>query len=249
MTNDGRELAVVLPPREVFASGLNLQEIKDQIAQRGILIPAGEGRELVRILPRPAFLRWEHELDIANIDMAKTKKSSPVVIGVHMIGIGDPPGEVRIIKLPVQTQIDGGVYSQAEERIIREMEADGFSRREIDQLTAQHKTQHVLGLVDGLTFLHLTRALGYGHFETSAIPDEYEEYGENGRLQSGWKQEDYWPLVVFSNWKARIEVLFASDNTTAITKESIISDPLTQDALNVADPVASNLIRQIMKKN
>lgn len=235
--------------RALTEPAVSLQEIKDCVMRQGVLIPAGEGKQPVRILPIPAYYRWEHGFNLVEVDIMKTRKSPPVFIATYLIGIGDQIGEVRSIRLPVRTK---GVFRETEDEIIRQMVADGLDRKEIEQNTPEYKTS-VASKLGGRTLIQLARALKYGHFETSGVHREYFGPGNpEGRLQSGWKEDDRFglPLVIWSNWKAPICVEFGrNEEISWMGHEPSISPPFTQEAINSADSFTSGLLTKIINKN
>lgn len=225
---------------DLEAARIDIRDITTLITQRGVLIPAGEGREPVRILKRPGYLRWEHRISLVEVDVSKTRKSPPVFYAVYLMGIDEPVREVRSIKLPVQT---GGALMNTEEEIFGQMIADGHDAFEVRRSTEGRRVASIVGWSAGQLLLGLFSALKYGHFETSGT------YNGVTRVQSGWRESDEYPLVVWSNWKAPWYALFDKENQVEVTREAIISDPFTQQLINAADSPTLGLLENIMARN
>lgn len=241
------------PNREVTRQTVNLDEIRNCIAISGVHIPAGEGRQPISILPKPVFYRWEHGYNMIDVDpitlLHNSRKSDPVFFGLYLIGTGETFNEIRSIRLPVQTN---GRLREIEEEIVRQMISDGLNQREIAQFTPEQRSQSIVGRAAGAAFRELFRALKYGHFETSGVDPQLRgpAFPNGMTLQSGWKEDDYWPLVIWSNWKAPVEVVFPKDNLIADSKEeTIISPPFTQRAIDASDPYLIGVLNKAIQKN
>lgn len=252
MAEDTDNSLVPAPNREVTRQTVSLDEIRNCITANGIHIPAGEGRQPVSILPNPIYYRWEHSFNMIDetpdSSVFSTRKSSPVFFAIYLMGIGNPPNEIRSIRLPVQTN---GRAREAEDEMIRQMITDGLDAREIAQYTPEHRSKEVVGRAGGTTLRNLFMALKYGHFETSGVDRQLASpaYPEGMRLQSGWAQNDYWPLVIWSNWQAPFEVLFPGENKIDPSGEQIISPPFTQASIETSDSSITKLLKKALQKN
>lgn len=242
--------SVVSVRKDLVEQGVDLQVITDCITQKGLLIPAGENRQPVRILPTPAYYRWEHGINLVEVDIMKTRKTPPVFIATYLMGIGEPISEVRSIRLPVQTT---GRMRDIEDEMTRQMVVDGLNPNEIRQYTPEAISKPVIGRLAGTTLRNLFRALKYGHFETSGVHPEWIAPGlPDGRLQSGWNENDRLrlPLIIWSNWKAPICAMFGNDGVISdMSKEPVISPPFTQQGIDAADPLVKGILNRVVAKN